>query len=234
MTTDAGSVAKPFSSTHNIAKWLIILLIIEVPVTSISAFSDFLQIGLLSSIKDSSGSGMTGEAMLASNEGLSATLDLVRMAGLVVLPSLALFYIWFYKVYRNLPALGATELDFSPRWAVACFFIPILSLYKPFRAAEEIWKASDPSIGMADTSWKNSRTPAILKMWWFFWVMSSLGSLYYLRQGFVEHTPEQLIYLTWGYLATDIFTAIVALLTIFIVRKIVSRQGKKSANLQLL
>ena len=56
--------------------------------------------------------------------------------------SIVVFLYWFYRAYRNLPALGATRLKFNPKWVIVYFFIPILALWKPFRALEEIYTIS--------------------------------------------------------------------------------------------
>ncbi len=56
------------------------------------------------------------------------------------------FFLWVGRAYRNLPALGANELEYSPRSAIAWWLVPLVSLVVPLRMMIELWRASDPSI----------------------------------------------------------------------------------------
>lgn len=226
MASDAGnSTVIPFSSTHRLGKWLIILLVITFSIDSIAVFGDLLQLDLLNSMKDSNGMGVTDE-MIQTNDDRQAIIGLFQ---LVMFPTLALFFIWFYKVYRNLPALGAEGLEFSPKWAVIYFFVPIFSLYKPLSATEEIWKASYPSMEETDSySWQNNKTSPIILVWWIFWVISSMASFYLLRQSFAADTVDELLNLSRLFVFSDLVSAISGGLTVLIVRKIYSWQEKKA------
>lgn len=54
------------------------------------------------------------------------------------------FLAWFSRSYRNLRALGAEGLEYSPGVAVGWWFVPIGNCWKPFGVAVEIWKARTP------------------------------------------------------------------------------------------
>lgn len=228
MASDAGnSTVIPFSSAHRLAKWLIILLLVTFSIDSIAVLGDLLQIDLLNAIMDSNGMAVTDE-MIESNDDRQAMIGSFQ---LIMYPTLALFFIWFYKVYRNLPVLGAEGLEFSPKWAVIYFFVPILSLYKPLYAAEEIWKASYPSTEETDSySWQNNKTSPIILTWWIFWVISSMVGFYLLRQSFATAaTVDELLNLSRVFAFSDLMSAISGGLTVLIVRKIDSWQEKKAA-----
>ncbi len=53
----------------------------------------------------------------------------------VVIASAVFFLMWFHRVYRNLPALGAAGLKYTPGWAVGFWFIPFLNFVRPAQAA---------------------------------------------------------------------------------------------------
>jgi hypothetical protein len=55
---------------------------------------------------------------------------------------------WMHRCYRNLPALGATGLHWSPVWAAAAWFIPLADLVIPFLIVREL---STRSAGTAVT-----------------------------------------------------------------------------------
>jgi hypothetical protein len=39
------------------------------------------------------------------------------------------FFVWLHRANRNLPALGAIGLKFTPGWAVGCFFVPLVNVF---------------------------------------------------------------------------------------------------------
>ncbi len=72
------------------------------------------------------------------------------------------FLMWSHRVYRNLPALGATNLLSSPGWMVGWYFVPIANLFRPYRLMAETWRFSDP--------WQYGRarktTSGLVAIWW--------------------------------------------------------------------
>jgi|GEM_PF-4518444 len=80
---------------------------------------------------------------------------LVYTAGVVA------FCMWMNRVCRNAHALATREMTITPGWSVGYFFIPIVSLWKPFQAMKEIWKAS---VGVAPAP--------VLGLWWTLWLVS--------------------------------------------------------------
>lgn len=81
------------------------------------------------------------------------------------------FVVWFSRSYRNLRALGAEGLEYSPAVAVAWWFVPVVNCWKPFRVALEIWRASDPTAVKNDlASRAGMPTPALFAIWWMGWL----------------------------------------------------------------
>lgn len=73
---------------------------------------------------------------------------------------------WIHRMNNNLRAMGATDMKFTPGWAIGYFFIPVAQLWKPYQAMKEIWKASkNPAY------WKTVKVPAVLPLWWTLWLI---------------------------------------------------------------
>jgi hypothetical protein len=75
--------------------------------------------------------------------------------------------LWFSRAYRNLPALGAHELTYSPRSAVGWWFVPVVSMVAPLRITIELFKASDPSTrpnGRRER--RQAALPKLVVTWW--------------------------------------------------------------------
>jgi len=87
--------------------------------------------------------------------GLSALLYFVAyfVAAILIL-------MWFLRSIRNARALGA-GIETSPAWVVWWFIIPVVSLWKPYGMASELWRSSE-----APDQWKGLPDPALLRWWW--------------------------------------------------------------------
>lgn len=67
---------------------------------------------------------------------------------------------WFLRSVRNGHALGL-RLETSPKWVIWFFIIPLVSLFKPYAMASELWRSSaNPE------KWKGVDDPALLRWWW--------------------------------------------------------------------
>jgi hypothetical protein len=90
--------------------------------------------------------------------GLPAILLLLAyVAAAVAVP------MWCHRVYRNLPALGAQSLKFSPSWAAGAWFVPVLNIWRPYEVLREVWQNSRPK----GESW------ILLKIYWAAWMIGN-------------------------------------------------------------
>jgi hypothetical protein len=90
-----------------------------------------------------------------------------------------LFLVWTNLAAKNVRAFGQQGLEYTPGWCVGWWFIPIASLWKPFTAMREIWKASDPeTVGAnASRSWMSSVVPATLPAWWGVYILNGFVAM---------------------------------------------------------
>ncbi len=73
---------------------------------------------------------------------------------------------WFYRATKNVRTLGAKEVN-SPIMAVVWWFIPVFQLWKPYKVAQQIWRASNPLINLINgTEWKSAQNSNLVKVWW--------------------------------------------------------------------
>ena len=79
-----------------------------------------------------------------------------------------LYCLWVYRAYKNLRALGHLQTDFTPGWAVGWFFVPVVNLWKPFQAVQEIWVKSDPS--------EFSRGSGLIAFWWVCFLITGFAN----------------------------------------------------------
>jgi len=146
--------------------------------------------------------------------------------------TLILFLIWFYRAYRNLPALGATELRFTPRWAVIWWFIPIFNFWKPYQVTVEIMKSSDSTVGRTDSATRKLMDrPNLVLIWWiysFVAVAISFGALYWLGLGRLSNASiVESSFVDLPSLVVSVSGAIGTGLVILVIREITKRQTHK-------
>jgi len=216
--------AIPFESGHYRTQWVTFFLAGLVLICIISVWFDYLQIQLVNRIIR--GDFVTMAEALA-NDDRQATIGLIYTVVFIITG--ILFLMWIHRVHRNLPSLGNTNLKYSPGWAVGWFFVPILSLWKPYQVTTEIWKASDPTTDINDsTAWKKSSASSIISSWWFLFLVSALIGNILVRFVLQAETPSEILTVSCWSFIMGVIDIVIAILTILIVRNIDQRQQMKN------
>jgi hypothetical protein len=91
---------------------------------------------------------------------------------IIYIVCIVVFLMWLYRARHNLPALGAADIRWSPGWSIAWWFIPIMSLFRPYQVVRETWQASDPA---TMPGWRRDTPPAIFGWWWGLFLVNSIG-----------------------------------------------------------
>jgi hypothetical protein len=120
------------------------------------------------------------EDMPNEDEPLAFANILVMVQGLgalayfaVLIGCMIAFLCWIHRARANLSGLGAIGARWSPAWAVIWWFIPFMSLVRPYEVVKEIWQASDP--GAPPTDWQQRDVPSLLGWWWGFFLAWSIA-----------------------------------------------------------
>jgi hypothetical protein len=159
--------------------------------------------------------------------------------GLMMLPAFVAtaiaFCMFINRANKNVRALGAVGMEFTPGWAVGWFFIPLANLWKPFQAVREIYQASDPNADAVN--WKLTPTAPLLGWWWAMWLLSNFVGQIELRM--TLSAPEGLAKTTLVIaIVGSVLNLLSAMLAISLVRAIHARQelkaGKTFPNLKTL
>jgi hypothetical protein len=114
-----------------------------------------------------------------------------RVALGALLATLLVFGTWIVRAHRNLPALGAENLDIRPGWALGYFFVPIANFWKPYTAMRTLWQASHHA-----PRWHLEDAPWWLVMWWVLWLLSTVLGRLVFSAVLDAATLEQLIDMT--------------------------------------
>lgn len=86
------------------------------------------------------------------------------IAGIAQLALAVLSIIWLFRLAKNLRTFGR-QTTWAPIWAVFGWILPPILIIIPFLMVREVWKASDPQSAYGTDSWKQSREPSSVIVW---------------------------------------------------------------------
>jgi len=121
---------------------------------------------------------------------------------------------WMHRAFRNLPALGAQGLRWSPAWAAGAWFIPIANLFVPYHVMKELWPGSDGE-------------PLLVRRWWAAWIAAyalQVASNQLARYTRVGGDVTGIL--------NDVVTVAAGVLLILVIRRITRYQRARYTELQ--
>ena len=152
----------------------------------VSGFSSYLQLDLLYDLK--AGIFATDEVLTANDlrEQIIAVIYLIAMV------ICAVFFIqWFRRAYYNLQVRTGT-CEHSDGWAAGSWFVPIISLFRPYHIMKELDHKTSQLI--TKLSGKEVTTNSVLiGFWWTLWIITNYLGNYVLKMGFKEETLDNFI-----------------------------------------
>jgi hypothetical protein len=205
-----------------------ILLVAAVTVDLVATLSDLASHSLFS---NASRTGLLAPAQARANDLRQGLIALGQL--LLLLSTGIVFLIWFHRCYKNLEALGVTDLRFKAGWAIGGWFVPFLNLWRPKQIADDIWKATEPEAPVEQSeAWKSNGVPAVITLWWIAWLVS--GAVGQAAGGAVgtQQTLDQLARGATIMAIADLVGAVAGVLAIAVVGKLTNRQRDRALRLQ--
>ena len=139
--------------------------------------SGFMQHDLLNSFKEGIVPEYQMNSLAESNDNREQLLNLLFI--IVYIISIVTFIKWFRRAYYNLNI--RTTCSHSEGWASGYWFIPIVSLWKPYQIMKEMWLKTDTLIAQRISD-KDDHNQLLYKFnieivgfWWTLWVISNIG-----------------------------------------------------------
>jgi hypothetical protein len=186
----------------------------------VAAFVDFSRIELLSKI---AARVRVPPEQVTNSDALTLLIRLSLVV--VVLLTTVSFLAWIYRAHKNLKALGAMDLKYSPGWAIGGFFVPLLNMVRPYQVVIEIWKASASEAHRSrGTVWGREETPVFISLWWGSWLISGFIDSFGRFMIFGAEKADQLLVASRYRLAYDVISMACAALAITVVLRINARQ----------
>jgi hypothetical protein len=203
------------------ARWASRLLIVAVVADGLSLLALASQRSLLDR-----GPGAISLAEWHRSQSRIGGLALVELALLILG---AIFVLrWLHLAYRNLTAIGAAELRFTPGWAVGWWFVPIANIVRPKQVLDDLWRAS--AADETGPGWRGLPRPNVTAIWWLTLVLAGVtGRLAVaMSTDTIDHLKTR-----DGALMFSHATSIVAAICLWqVVRKVTARQDARAAALE--
>ena len=207
-----------FRDPTNITQWLKFFLYALIAIDLIALFSAILQYNLLSDFKI--GVYSSQALAIAAAESNDKRQQVIGFFDLGIFAATSfLFAMWIYRANFNARQLGAQGMQFSPGWSIGYYFIPLLSLWKPYQAMKEIWQASKNP-----TSWATVERGSILPWWWFFFLAECMMGQAILRTSLQAKEINEMIGSTGIAIASDLVSIPATIIAIVLVKQIYEMQ----------
>ncbi|MGZ4057361.1 MAG: DUF4328 domain-containing protein, partial [Bacteroidia bacterium] len=107
----------------------------------------------------------------------------------------------------------------TPGWAVGYWFVPVISLFKPYVIVKEIWDETQAYV-LPQAEKKNIAKGYIIGLWWTLYLLSIFSS-YFVVLFFGDKTSiDGLIAGTIALIVSNIFLIVVKVVTLVMINKI--------------
>ncbi|HHF6934305.1 TPA: DUF4328 domain-containing protein, partial [Haemophilus influenzae] len=134
-----------------------------------------------------------------------------RLSSLSYITSVLLSLFWIYKAHKNIEQKGIKNLNFSNKACVYWWFVPILSLWKPYYIVKEIFLASKFA-----NDWKDKSALFLIIWWWLFLISILLSKI-------VRELPEPSLELVSSSIIVEFILSILYIKIIYSVYKFQNR-----------
>ena len=209
----------PYLSGHGRATGTMALLGICIALSAALIVSSLMQIQLLETAR---GGAVIDPAAATANDQRHGALAIADL--LAHLVTAVAFLMWFHRAHRNLPALLATQIQYSPGWAVGGWFVPFLNLVRPCQVMSEIHLGSDPA-RIHPVGRPYSQT--MVYCWWTAWIISGILSQISFRVGVGSTEIHTLIATSWVDVATSLVGIAAGVFAIILMRTIDRAQTER-------
>jgi hypothetical protein len=194
------------------AKIAIMLLWTVLTVEIISLLSDYLQYDLLETVAN--GGQITTEAA-TDNDLRQKIIGLIYLTVYVI--SGITFIRWFRRAYYNLH-IKAESLSFTEGWAAGCWFVPIISLYRPNQIMKELYQETQSLLSKKDENYAQNLTTHFIGWWWALWIISSFLGQFIFRYSMKAETLEELTTTTIASIVASIIGIPLAIITVKVIK----------------
>ncbi|MDG9929665.1 MULTISPECIES: DUF4328 domain-containing protein [unclassified Pseudomonas] len=211
-----------FIDPTTLTQWVKRFIYVQMLVAVVSIVSGNMEYQLLQDYEN--GVYASQEQAVADGEANDRRQQVIAILYMIVFViSGVLILKWIHRANYNARQLGASAMKFTPGWSVGWFFVPIFSLWKPYQAMAEIWRASDSPDDPSQAG-QNS----ILAWWWGAWLANGFISQAAMRLTLAAEEIPALKNANLVYQASDVAYLVLAVVTLMLVNSIDQAQTEQA------
>jgi len=209
---------RPNAERARIAKMFIWFVM---AVDIISLYSSYLQYNLLTAFQNNE---EVTDQMITSNDNREQIVGFIYM--IVYIVAGVTFIQWFRRAYYNLNL--RTRCEHTDGWAAAFWFIPILTLFRPYQIMDEMWTKTSSLINSYSLNPKQD-SPVVMGLWWGLWIISNFIGQYVLKSAFRSETLESFINGTIGDMILSVLGIPLAILAVSVITSYSAKEEELNA-----
>lgn len=184
----------------------------------LSILSSYWQLNLLEDLKNDA---FVTDQMLSNNDMREQILALLYIVVYII--SIVTFIQWFRRAYYNMNL--RTNCSHSESWAAGSWFVPIISLYRPYKIMKEMWDEATRLIKAKSTSYLSNDNSMLIGGWWALWIFSNYIGKYVAKSTFNADTIEALSHSTLGDMALSVVDIPLAIITVMMIKQYADKEA---------
>jgi hypothetical protein len=193
---------------------IIVVLFLDV----VSALADYYQYSLLIDLQDGI---FVSDDKLQSNDLLQQGIGIIYLVAFI--SSAVFFILWFRRAYYNL-GVRTDNTYYSEGWAAGSWFLPIISLIRPFQIMKELDEDTSELLSKATKNDVNTNS-FLIGTWWTLWIITNYIGHAVIKRVFQGETIENYINLTLLDMITCCFGIPLALVTVYMIKNYANKEA---------
>lgn len=194
------------------AKTAITLIWIVLGIEIFSFVSSLLQYFLL---QDAANGELISEESASANDIREMSIGIIYL--IASLTSAVTFIMWFRRAYFNLH-LKVSGLSHTEGWAAGSWFVPILSLFRPYQIMKELYVQTKGLIIKNGLALYGNFNTQNLGWWWALWIISNFLGQFEFRYSRNAESIDQLTVVTIASMISNIIGVPLAIITIKVIK----------------
>ena len=192
------------------AKNAITLIWIVLFLEIISLISGYFQYDLLQTLANG---GEVSNETAESNDAREQIIAVIYLIAFVI--SGVTFIQWFRRAYFNLHQ-KVNHLSHTEGWAAGSWFVPIISLYRPYQIMKELYQETKGLLTSKGFTIGETISTSSVGLWWALWILSNvIGQLSFK---YPSETIDEIIGGTVVSMILNIIGIPLALITVKIIK----------------
>jgi hypothetical protein len=194
------------------AKNAIILIWIVLALEIVSLISGYFQYVLL---QTAANGGEISTETATANDTREQIIGIIYL--IVYIISAVTFIQWFRRGYFNLH-LRVNHLSQTEGWAAGSWFVPIVSLYRPYQIMKELYQETRELLVKKGLSINENFSTGFLGWWWTLWIINNAIGQFVFRYSMKAESIDELTISTVASMIGNVVGIPLALITVKVIK----------------